>query len=68
VVKKYIGYGLLSQVGVAVGLAIVVSREFDGSPLGSLVITILLATTIITEIIGPLATKNAIIKAKEANI
>lgn len=66
-VKKYIGFGLLSQVGVAVGLAIVVSREFAGTSLGSLVITILLATTIITEIIGPVATKNAIIKAGESN-
>ncbi|WP_129597918.1 cation:proton antiporter [Anaerophilus nitritogenes] len=68
VVKKYIGFGLLSQVGVAVGLAIVVSREFPGTPLGSLVITILLSTTIVTEIIGPLATKNAIIKAKENHL
>ncbi|MCT4605996.1 MAG: cation:proton antiporter [Marinisporobacter sp.] len=68
VVKKYIGFGLLSQVGVAVGLAIVVNREFPGTELGSLVITILLATTIITEIVGPLATKNAIIKAEEAHL
>lgn len=67
-VKKYIGLGLLSQVGVAVGLAIVVSREFPGTELGKLVITILLATTIITEIIGPIATKSAIIKAEESNV
>ena len=66
-VKKYIGFGLLSQVGVAVGLAIVVSREFPGTALGSMVITILLATTIITEIIGPVATKNAVIRAGEIN-
>ncbi|KYH34403.1 iron transporter MagA [Clostridium tepidiprofundi DSM 19306] len=68
VVKKYIGFGLFSQVGVAVGLAILVSREFANSDLGSIVITILLATTIITEIIGPVFTKNAIIKAGEANL
>ncbi|QEK12850.1 cation:proton antiporter [Crassaminicella thermophila] len=68
VVKKYIGFGLLSQVGVAIGLAIVVNKEFAGTELGSLVITILLATTIITEIVGPLATKNAIIKAEEARL
>jgi len=67
-VRKYLGFGLLSQVGVAVGLAIVVNKEFSGTDLGSLVITILLATTIITEIVGPIATKNAIIKAKEINI
>ena len=66
-VKRYIGFGLLSQVGVAVGLAIVVSREFPGTALGSMVITILLATTIITELVGPVATKNAIIKAGELN-
>lgn len=65
-VKKYIGYGLLSQVGVAVGLAIVVSKEFAGTNLGSMVITILLATTIITEIIGPIATKTVILKSGEA--
>lgn len=65
-VRKYIGFGLFSQVGVAVGLAIIVSKEFQGTNLGSLVITILLATTIITELIGPISTKNAIIKANEA--
>ncbi|MBS7527555.1 cation:proton antiporter [Fusibacter paucivorans] len=68
VVKQYIGFGLLSQVGVAVGLAITVSREFPGTDLGTLVVTILLATTIATEIIGPMMTKYAITKAHETNI
>ena len=67
-VKKYIGFGLLSQVGVAVGLAITVGREFPGTDLGTLVVTILLATTIATEIIGPLTTKYAITKAQETNV
>jgi Kef-type K+ transport system membrane component KefB len=68
VVKKYIGLGLLSQVGVAVGLAITVSKEFPGTMLGSVVVTILLSTTILTEIIGPYATKYAIMKADETNL
>ncbi len=67
-VKKFIGFGLLSQVGVAVGLAITVSREFPGTDIGSIVVTILLATTIITEIVGPIATKHAITKADEARL
>jgi len=67
-VKKYIGLGLLSQVGVAIGLAITVGREFPGTPLGEIVITILMATTIITEIIGPVATKMAIKKADESSV
>lgn len=67
-VKKYIGFGLYSQVGVAVGLAISVSREFAGTDLGEIVITILLATTILTEVIGPVATKTAIINAGESQL
>lgn len=67
-VKKYIGFGLLSQVGVAVGLAITVNREFPDSPIGTVVVTILLATTIITEIIGPIATKQAILRSNEARV
>lgn len=67
-VKKYIGYGLFSQIGVAIGLAIIVSREFKGTGLDVKVLTILLSTTIVTEIIGPISTKRAIIKAKEANV
>lgn len=66
-VKKYLGFGLLSQIGVAVGLAIVISHEFAGTGIGDLVITVLLATTILTEIIGPLMTKYAVTKAKEVN-
>lgn len=66
VVKKFIGFGLLSQVGVAVGLAITVGREFPDTDLGPKVVTILLATTIATEIIGPMMTKYAITKANEA--
>jgi Kef-type K+ transport system membrane component KefB len=64
-VKKYLGFGLLSQVGIAIGLAITVSKEFSGTELGSLVIAILLATTIVTELIAPVLTKNALIRAKE---
>jgi Kef-type K+ transport system membrane component KefB len=67
-VKKYIGFGLLSQVGVAVGLAITVGREFPGTDLGPKVVTILLATTIATEIVGPMMTKFAITKADETHI
>lgn len=66
-VQKYLGFGLLSQIGVAVGLAIVVSHEFAGTGIGDIVITVLLATTVVTEIVGPLMTKLAVTKAKEVN-
>ena len=69
VVRKYLGLGTLSQAGVAIGLALLVLKEFaelpGGSELGVLVITTVAATTIIFEIIGPIGTKIAIQKADE---
>ncbi|MGA1823115.1 MAG: cation:proton antiporter [bacterium] len=75
VVKKYLGFGLLSQIGVAVGLAMIIYQDFDpalygaaANKLAGLVINILLATTVITEIAGPLLTRYALIKAGEAKM
>ncbi|MFC2060998.1 cation:proton antiporter [Elusimicrobiota bacterium] len=69
-VRKYLGLAILSQAGVAVGLAILVGRTFgsmgtEGKYLASLAINTIAATTIIFEIIGPITTKIAITKAGE---
>ncbi|MEW5801159.1 MAG: cation:proton antiporter [bacterium] len=70
VVQKYLGFGLLSQIGVAVGLAMIIQRDFQkfaiGAEMSTWVINILLFTTIFTEVIGPVSTKYAVIKAGEA--
>lgn len=70
VIRKYLGLGILSQAGVAIGLAIMVTRDFShlgqiGKDLGLLVINTIAATTIIFEIIGPITTKFAIRRAGE---
>ncbi len=72
ILRKYLGFGILSQAGVAIGLAILVTREFvplgdAGRDLSVLVINTIAATTIIFEIIGPIATKFIITKAGEIN-
>ena len=65
-IRKYIGLGLLSQVGVAIALAYTVQRDFAQFPeLSVLIFNILLFTTAITEVVGPLATKYAVSKANE---
>jgi len=71
-VRKYIGFALIPQVGVAVALAILVRKEFgtglygpDGILLSTVVINVLLFTTVFTEIIGPLLTKTALTRAGE---
>ena len=80
-IKKYLGLGILSQAGVAIGLSLMITQEFKGmgkvvdvvngvnvttgDQLGSLVITIVTATCIVFEIIGPITTKIALKKAGE---
>lgn len=75
VVKKFVGFSLIPQVGVALALAIIVRKEFgsdlygeSGRLLASIVINVLLFTTVITEIVGPLLTKYALTKAGERNV
>jgi Kef-type K+ transport system membrane component KefB len=70
VIRKYLGLGTLSQAGVAIGLALLVMREFSGlgkagQELATLLISTVAATTIVFEILGPVATKIAIQKADE---
>lgn len=69
-VRSNIGFGLLSQVGVAIGLSLVVAQEFGpmggkGAALAVTVINVLLGTTIITELVGPLLTRFGLQRAGE---
>jgi NhaP-type Na+/H+ or K+/H+ antiporter len=62
-IKRYIGWGLAPQAGVAVGLALVAKDAF--SHVGIIVFNTILVTTVIYELIGPLATKFALKGAGE---
>jgi Kef-type K+ transport system membrane component KefB len=75
-IKKYVGLGILSQAGVAIGLALIVNAEFaglgavtdgvaHGNMIGTTVITTITATCIVFEIIGPILAKYALGKAGE---
>lgn len=71
VVKRYLGLGLFSQAGVAIGLAIAASSDFaavgaEGAKFGDLVINTITATTFIVQMIGPSLTRLAVFKAGEA--
>lgn len=70
-VQKYFGISMLSQAGVAVGLALLVKTEVPGYMvagvgLGELMVTIVTATSIFFELIGPLGVRYALIKSGEA--
>lgn len=80
-IKKYLGLGILSQAGVAIGLTILVKQNFEGlgsvvssidgiivtsgDQLGTIVLTTVTATCIVFEIVGPILTKIGLTKAGE---
>jgi NhaP-type Na+/H+ or K+/H+ antiporter len=70
IVRDNLGFGLLSQAGVAIGLALSIAGRFDaygeaGIQLGHTVINVITATTFIVQIIGPILVKIAIMRAGE---
>jgi Kef-type K+ transport system membrane component KefB len=70
VVRDNLGFGLLSQAGVAIGLALNCECRFaelgpEGQALGSLVLSVITATTFIVQVIGPIGVKLAIQRAGE---
>lgn len=70
-VKKYIGLGILSQAGVAIGLALIIRQELlelgseHAATIGVSVLTTVTATCVFFELIGPILTKIALEKAGE---
>ncbi len=68
-VKKYVGLGLLPQSGVAIALAYSVQQQYAEAPeVGLLIFNTLLLTAAVTEVIGPLLTKHAVIQSGEGEI
>jgi Kef-type K+ transport system membrane component KefB len=62
-VGRYIGLGLLPQAGVALGVALLAREQFPG--VGDLIFSTIVATTVIFELLGPIATRAALSLAKE---
>ncbi|WP_220498145.1 cation:proton antiporter [Rhodopirellula sp. JC639] len=63
VVATHIGWCLLPQAGVALGLGLIVAERFP--ELGSQVLSTVIGTTIVFEVIGPIATRCALRHAGE---
>ncbi len=65
-IRRYLGFGLVPQAGVALGCALIAKSDFP--QVGGLIFTTIVATTVIYELIGPVFTKWALQKAGEINI
>jgi Kef-type K+ transport system membrane component KefB len=60
-IKKYMGLALLAQAGVAIGLAMMAKVNLPHK--GGTILNTIIATTVIYEILGPIATRYALKKA-----
>lgn len=65
-VKKYLGFTLVPQAGVAIGLALLAKSRFPEFPVfGDILVNAILASVIISEITAPPLVKYGIFKAGE---
>ena len=67
-ISKWIGFALLPQAGVAIGLVFQLSHYEELSNIKPLLINIILGSTIIYEILGPIASKFALIKSGDLKL
>jgi Kef-type K+ transport system membrane component KefB len=64
VIKKNLGWTLMPQAGVAIGMATMVLRELPAE-YSQVIQTVILCATLVYEIVGPLAAKSALKRAGE---
>jgi len=70
-IRNFLGLALMSQAGVAVGLALAASKvmEKEGFHLQAVqIISVITATTFIVMVVGPIIAKIALFKSGETNV
>lgn len=74
-IRNYLGFGILSQAGLAIGLGFMAKNELaklgaeyqitDAAAIGTVVLITITATSVLFELVGPVATRFALEKAGE---
>ncbi len=64
--RRYVGFTLLAQAGVAIGLAGTLARQWPEG--GHLMETVVLGSVVVFELIGPLAVRHGLVRAGEVPI
>jgi Kef-type K+ transport system membrane component KefB len=65
-VQRFLGFALLAQAGLAIGLTLVVNNRYP--ELAPTVTTVVLAAVTVFEVIGPMSARYALVRAGEASI
>jgi Kef-type K+ transport system membrane component KefB len=67
-IRKYLGFALIPEAGVAIGLSLLISKTSVYYEFRSIILNITLIAVAFNEIVGPICTKYALFKAKEATV
>ena len=65
-VQSFLGFGLMAQAGLAVGLTITVGSQFP--QYYPVISTVILSSVVVYEMFGPISTKFAIVQSGEARL
>lgn len=63
-IVQWMGWALIPQAGVAIGMALVASQEFEAFE--HLILPVVLSTTVVFEVFGPMVTRYALKKSQDA--
>jgi Kef-type K+ transport system membrane component KefB len=63
--RRWMGTALMPQAGVALGMALIATQHFP--ELADTILTVVIASTVLFEVIGPLLTRIALVQVGEAN-
>jgi len=66
-VKNYLGLALFPQAGIAIGLAFSLYHEPGFEMMASIILNVILATTLVHELVGPIFTKYVLKTSGECN-
>jgi len=64
-VQRYLGLALFPQAGIAIGLALSLQQEAGFGIMAPIVLNVIIATTMVHELLGPLLTKYALEKIRD---
>jgi Kef-type K+ transport system membrane component KefB len=65
-VQRYLGFALLAQAGLAIGLTLAIAQRFPD--LSAVVSTVILAAVAVSEIVGPISARFALVASGEAGL
>jgi Kef-type K+ transport system membrane component KefB len=64
-IQKYVAGGLFPQAGIVIGLVLSIYQKERFREISELLLTIIIGATVIHELLGPVAAKYSLMKAKE---